>query len=143
MSSLLPAGTGETDKFGNMTVSSLGTQLEQDQALYHEQLHSFFSPSKAAIGANARASASMWLYHNSDLLRYTEEAMAETRAQLLTRSVTKLSARQAIGAGLTFPLRAGYGIRPGRLIVEGIGATSAAGGAVYGGYKIGQKINGR
>jgi hypothetical protein len=138
----LSAGEGATDKFGNMTVSSAGTQLQQDQALLHEQVHSFLSPVQGSVLAIPRADFRMWLYQNSTLMRFSEETLAESRAQLLTRNMTGLNTFQAVGNGLSFPFNGAYGISPARLAAEGAGAAAATGTAIYGAHKVGEKLAG-
>lgn len=52
----------------------------------------------------------MWAYQNSHLLRYAEEAIAETRAQLMTGG--------SLTSGLAFPVTSGY-VNPLRVALEG------------------------
>jgi hypothetical protein len=121
----LLAGEGTTDKLGNIRISPLGSALDRAQALYHEEVHSFFTPRGSL--QELRANISMGAYNNSHLLRYAEEAIAETRAQLMTGG--------SLQAGLMFPLNGGYNIQPWRMALEG--------GALVGGtYWIGNRIAG-
>ncbi len=70
-------------------------------------------------------SARAWLYGNSALWRFGEEAAAETYAT------------GSLGQGLAFPLQ-GYGITAGRLGAEAAGVGVVAGGAGYGVYQASQ-----
>ncbi len=66
----MPAGTGGTDKYGNVTVSSAGTPKDIALAATHEAVHSFLSP-KAMNGlGELRADASMTAYDKSQLCKY-------------------------------------------------------------------------
>jgi hypothetical protein len=72
----------------------------------------------------------MWVYNYSHLARYTEEALAESVAQLRTRGNIK----DVIG-GIHFPLQ-GYDISKRRLILESTAVTTVviAGGIGTGMY---------
>ena len=76
----LPAGAGETDKFGNVIFSLLGSARETAVAQYHESIHSLLSP-KFIPMRTLRADLRMWAYRRSPLMRYAEEALCETYAQ--------------------------------------------------------------
>jgi hypothetical protein len=130
--SQLPAGNGLTNKFGNMKVSSLGSKTERLQAYLHESVHSKLSPHKNAPFANLRANIAEGLYNRSQLLRYTEEALAETSAQLGSRHLTGLNARGAIAEGLRFPFNPSYQITPAGLATEIFGTGLVIGGGLYG-----------
>lgn len=110
----LPAGSGATDIYGNMSISPQGTALDQTPALLHEQVHARLTPSGALL--EARAQMNGWVYRNSHLARYTEEALAESVAQLRTGG--------SLLQGLSFPVTQGY-VNPF--------ITSAEGGALAGG----------
>jgi hypothetical protein len=69
-----------------------------------------------------------WFYHNSHLLRYTEEALAESYAS------------GSLRWGLRYPLLGTYAIKASRLVLEGVGVGGAYGGLVYGGYEIGRGL---
>jgi RHS repeat-associated protein len=107
---------GSTDKFGNITIREGLSEQDFIETLRHETVHSILSPSNEAL-ANAR----MYLYQNSQLWRFAEEAAAETYG---TGSLIR---------GLTFPFAsAGYG-----LSFLGVGAEGAAVGAAgYGTYRL-------
>lgn len=97
----LRPGEGATDKYGNVRVSPHGTPSEQKLALYHEQVHSALSP-KLNFLREFRANVATTAYQKSELLRYLEEALAETVAQLRVNGV-----KGALD-GLKFPVKNGY-----------------------------------
>jgi len=74
----------------------------------------------------------MWLYQRSHFFRYTEEALAETAAQVGTRDMTGLSFPQAVRQGLKFPLNPNYEISPIRAAAEFSGGLGVFGGSLYG-----------
>jgi len=75
------------------------------------------------MGQALRARLSMAAYQHSHLLRYAEEAIAESVAQLGTGG--------SLRAGLFFPIRQGY-VNPVRMLLE----AGAVGGAMYGIYEV-------
>jgi len=111
---------GATDAAGNVTIAAGLTRAEQVLTLRHESVHAFFSARGTGLIAHLRQQLGMWGYNNSQLLRYTEEALAEGYA---TTSVRQ---------GLMHPLSNGYGITPFGLFFEG----SIFGGAFYAGYEL-------
>ncbi len=123
----LPAGSGYTDTFGSMVLSKLGSAVDRAQVLLHEQMHSFLSPGLGDTFAGIRAGLSRFLYSQSSLARYTEEALAESAAQLGTRTMTNSSAILALKTGLEFPIVQGYVTAP-RVLTEatGVGAKLAS-----------------
>ncbi len=124
----MPAGSGGTDKYGNVTVSSAGTPKDIAIATSHEAVHSFLSP-KAMNGLRElRANAGMTAYDKSQLCRYLEEALAETYAQV------KVNGLSALPEGLTFPLREKYDLTLSGVIKEGAIGTVVYGGVLYGVY---------
>jgi RHS repeat-associated protein len=133
----LPAGQGRTFVLnsGDIEVSSLGTSLDQSQALLHEQFHSLLTPSQSSLFGPMAAEVRAGLYSGSQLYRYGEEALAESTAQMGTRSMSGLSAGEALGSRLGFPFNGAYapmslsGIA--REAAIGAGALGTAGGAVY------------
>lgn len=119
----LRAGTGQTDMFGNIRISSLGSTLERAQVLYHEQVHAIFTP--RGPFQEIRAIVSQWAYNNSSLLRYTEEALAESVAQMQTGG--------SLQTGLLFPITHGY-VSPLNVVLE-TGVLS--GGTIWTGLQLG------
>jgi YD repeat-containing protein len=130
---LLP-GNGFTDKFGNMTMSSLGTDLDRSQVALHEGMHSAFAPAQSSLFGPAAANLRISLYQDSQLYRYGGEALAETVAQMGTRSLSGFSTREALSSGLSFPFNPHYGITAGGLAQEGAAATAGLVGAGTGLY---------
>ena len=110
---------GTTDKFGNIRINPSLPRTERLHTLYHEQVHAFFTPRGPL--QDMRQNISMWAYGNSSLLRYTEEAIAQTRANwLMGRNLSE---------GLMFPIMNGY-VRPDALLFESLllgGGTIKAG----------------
>jgi hypothetical protein len=140
----MEAGAGETTPLGQMRVSSQGTAAQQAQAVLHESVHSTLSPAMGSFARSVRANIAVHLYYTENLfsshfLAYTEEALAETTAQLGTRELTGLTVREAVKTGLQFPLKASYGISATRLILE----TGGVGVGLYGGYKGVNYLNDR
>ena len=74
-----------------------GDITEQQVTLFHESVHSFFSP-KARFFLQLRARLKATAYWRSSLLRYLAEALAEGYGQLKVRGL--LPALKAI----TFPI---------------------------------------
>jgi len=117
----LPAGTGETSMFGDITVSSRGSPIEQSLARHHEWIHSILSP-KFALLRQLRANLKASGYVRSALLQYLEEAMAESYALLRVRGIAGLI------DGIRFPVAQNY-VTITALKAEGI----AIGSIVFGG----------
>jgi len=90
------AGEGLTDEFGNIWISPHGSRTDRLRALYHEQVHAFFTP-KGRFQSLRHLTLGAYKYSN--IWRYTEEAIAESRALLKTGG--KLS------DGLLFPFTHG------------------------------------
>jgi hypothetical protein len=97
---------GSTDKFGNITIQRGLSMMERRLTLRHEMVHRFFSPRPGSFLAEARANVGMWAYNNLDLVRYTEEALAEGYS---LRSLSK---------GVRYPLAGGYSLTNYRLAIE-------------------------
>jgi hypothetical protein len=138
--SSLPAGVGETDKFGNMTLSSLGTAINRAQVELHEGVHSFLSPEQSGVINTIRADILDSGYKNSHLLKFTEEALAETVAQVGTRNMSGQSLLQAVGKGYRYPLNANYGLSRLQIGLEGAGLVGTLGGLWYGAYRSTEKL---
>ena len=122
----LPPGTGHTDRFGNMTISSAGSATDQALARYHEGVHSFLSP-RLNFLRNFRANVGMSAYQRSALLQYLEEALAETYAQLRVHGIRNLP------NGIRFPIREGY-VTLRAVVTEAAIGTVLIGGLTYGVY---------
>ena len=134
--SSLPAGTGTTDAYGNYNWSTQGTPTEQALAKAHEQVHSWLSPRYDLF--NMRANLGMCAYKNSQLLRYLEEALAETIAQLRVNGANLNSIQE----GLSFPLAGAnnpYNLSVGGIVTEAIGAAVTAGLLAAAGYAHGAR----
>ena len=107
----------------------------------HESVHRFFTPGAGVPStqlskiARARQILRLRGYQNSSILRYTEEAIAESYA--LYRRTGNLS--KAIGIGSRFPITRGYVTVPGLLLEGGIGGTICV-GLLYGAYEFGEYL---
>ena len=95
---------------------------------FHERVHRALSP-RFRLFQELRADLSMHGYNRSALLRYLEEALAETYAQL------RVNGFRGTLDGIRFPLRSShYQITLTRLAMEGTGVlmgTIVVGGAGY------------
>lgn len=125
---LRPAGTGATNKFGDVVYSSAGSATDVALVRAHELVHSVLSP-KFVVMRNLRADISMWFYKNSQVMRYLEEMLAEGYAQLAVKGV------KALPKAFRFPMN-GYSITVSGLIVEGAAGTITVGGITYGVYAL-------
>ena len=113
----MPAGEGLTFKYGDIEYSSAGTQTQQQLALYHEMVHSFLSPKLRAF-RTLRANLGMFGYRKSEFLRYLEEALAESYAQLRVHGI------KGLPVGIRFPVVNGY-VRLGGVVKEAVIAAGA------------------
>jgi hypothetical protein len=123
--SSLPGGAlGQTDWWGNIAVTRNQTLTEQRLTLYHEWVHSVLSPRIGPLRrlrARVRASG----YWRSSFLRYLEEAMAESYAQLRVHGLER------VVVGIRFPLQNGY-VTVSQLAGEGAAIGNIAiGGALF------------
>ncbi len=121
----LPSGAlGETDWWGNIAVIRNQSLSEQRLTLYHEWVHSVLSPRfgpMRQLRAQLRASG----YWRSTFLRYLEEAMAESYAQMRVQGL------QGAIVGLRFPLQGGY-VTISQMGAEGTAIGNiAVGGAIF------------
>lgn len=91
------------------------------ETLKHELVHRALTPLSGPL-RGARATARIWGYQNSHLLRYLEEAIAETVG---TGSLAR---------GLRFPLQAGYGLAVDRILLEAGGYFAGVGLLAYFAY---------
>lgn len=127
----LSPGEGETSMWGDIVVSSSGPLDEKKLCLFHELTHRFLTP-KLYVLREFRIYPSTRGYSYSYLLRYLEEALAETVAQISTKGI-KLS---TIKTGIRFPVENGYVTLVG-MRTEGIGLLVGpvnAGGMVFKAY---------
>jgi hypothetical protein len=122
-SSSLPAGTGVTDKFGNVRYSTLGTADDVALARHHESIHSFLSP-KFKLFRELRADFATAGYQKSATLRYIEEALAESYAQMRVNGI------KGLPTGIKFPIKEGY-VSIQALAAEGAVGTIVVGGVTY------------
>lgn len=123
----LPAGEGWTNKYGDITYSTRGSATDQALVLYHEQVHSFLSP-KLKLFRELRADVGMTAYQKSAFLRYLEEALAESYAQMRVNGI------KGLPAGIRFPIANGYVTLRAVLTEAAAGAalgTISIGGIVY------------
>lgn len=97
----LRAGEGYTDEFGNVVYSARGSYKTQALVRIHEKVHSFLTP-KLQFLREYRVVLATNSYSKSSLLRYLEEALAETVAQV------SVNGWQQGFKGVTFPVREGY-----------------------------------
>lgn len=95
----LPAGTGSTSPFGEVSLSSAGSATEQALVRAHELVHQALTPRFGPLRA-FRVQLGMVGYLRSALLQYIEEALAETVAQVRVNG--------AVIEGLRFPVANGY-----------------------------------
>jgi hypothetical protein len=112
---------GETDKFGNITIRPGLAGSELTETVAHESVHRLLSPRPTGFLGEFRADVGMAAYSRSHLVRFLEEAAAETWA---TGSLRQ---------GVSFPFRNGY-VTGTRVFVEGAGYVTVVGGTAYVGY---------
>ncbi len=93
----LAAGSGKTNLWGDVEYSTAGTQADVDLVRHHEMVHSFLSPKLQALRM-FRARMGVKGYANSDLLKYIEEALAESYAQLRVNGI------KGLPTGIRFPI---------------------------------------
>ncbi|HEV2864855.1 MAG TPA: hypothetical protein VGX48_27930 [Pyrinomonadaceae bacterium] len=97
----LPRGEGYTTAFGDIYYSSRGTPELQRLVRVHERVHQLLTP-KLQFLREVRVVISQNGYSKSYILRYLEEALAETAAQVGVHGL-----RNAV-EGITFPVKNGY-----------------------------------
>jgi RHS repeat-associated protein len=115
---------GYTTPSGDVFLQSGLSRAEQISTLRHESVHAFFSPGDGPL-VTFRQNLGQWGYENSQLLRFSEEAIAETYGS------------GSLLQGLRHPFVNGYGITPGGLLLEGGVVGGGLFGAGYLGYEIG------
>jgi hypothetical protein len=119
---LEPGVAGVTSSYGDITLDWKLSPEEQRLTLDHERVHAFLSPRFGPL-RQIRARLAMSGYSRSILLRYVEEAAAETYAQV------RASGIRGVITGITFPIQNGYitvtqinvaqGVFLGIIIVDG------------------------
>lgn len=92
---------GITDMFGDITIEAKLTTAQQLEVLWHERVHQILTP-RLYFLRNIRIKAAIEGYNRSYLLRYLEEALAESYSQLRARGLPGLI------SGIRFPVRNGY-----------------------------------
>jgi hypothetical protein len=98
---LANGAAGQTDVWGNISVARTQSLTEQRLTLYHEWVHRVLSP-RVGPFRRFRAQLSGSAYERSALLRYLEEAMAESFAQFKVHGMGKII------QGIRFPVTNGY-----------------------------------
>jgi hypothetical protein len=105
----MDAGTGGTDVYsGDIEYSLRGSETDRRLALAHEQVHQFLTP-KLAVLRQLRTFLRAQGYNRSYLLRYIEEALAETIAQVRVKGLTKGNLIE----GVRFPIGEDYMVTVG------------------------------
>jgi len=97
----LPEGQGATTCYGDVRYSTAGTATERQLVRLHELVHSFLSP-RLALFRTFRARLAVSAYARSAILRYLEEALAESFAQIRVNGLGHLL------TGIRFPISNGY-----------------------------------
>lgn len=95
------AGEGETSFWGEVVLSSRGSQTDKDLVRLHEKVHQFLAP-KMYLLRNFRVSARAKSYFQSSLWRYIEEGLCETVAQVGVNGFRKFF------VGIRFPVMQNY-----------------------------------
>jgi hypothetical protein len=95
---------GGTDKYGNITYNPNQSAEQLKLTLFHEGVHRILSP-KLRMFQETRATYAENMYWNHALLRYIEEALAETYAQVRGYGLSS----KAVYDGMRFPLESKYG----------------------------------
>jgi hypothetical protein len=120
----LSAGEGSTSPFGEVRLSPHGTPNEQALVRAHEMVHRFLTP-RFGVLRTFRVRLAMSGYLRSVLLKYLEEAMAETVAQLRVNGFAGLL------TGVRFPVANGY-LTISELATEGVAiGTITAGSQLF------------
>jgi hypothetical protein len=102
----LGTGTmGQTSSWGDVDIELNLSSADLKATKMHELVHSFLTP-KFYFLRNLRVQIAAQGYVRSVFLRYVEEAMAETYAQLRVSGINLNSLLR----GITFPLNGGYTI---------------------------------
>lgn len=123
-----PPGWGRTNKYGDVLYSTVGSATDQALARHHEMVHSFLSPKLMPL-REFPADLMQWSYDKSAFLRYVEEALAETHAQLRVHGL------RGLPTGIQFPIKEGYATVE-QVVREGAIGTVVIGGITYGVYVV-------
>jgi hypothetical protein len=107
---------GETSVWGDVKISSALSRADRQATLFHELVHQFLTP-RLYVLRELRVQIAIQGYERSVILRYLEEAMAETYTQLRTRGFNM----NALIEGITFPVQAGYDITLASVAKEATG----------------------
>lgn len=121
----LPRGEGYTTAFGDIFYSSRGPSDLQRIVRLHERVHQLLTP-KLQFLREVRVVLSQNGYFKSYILRYLEEALAETVAQVGVNGF-----RSAV-QGITFPVKNGY--------VTLVGMRAEAAGILLGPINVGGMV---
>lgn len=108
----LAAGAGETDVWGEIVISRLGTAADRRLAALHESIHRLLTP-RFRVLRNFRVASRSSSYSRSALSKYLEEALAETVAQVGVNGL-----RSAF-RGVSFPVQLGYVTLLREVIING------------------------
>lgn len=105
----MDAGVGGTSvRTGDITYSLKGSDTDRRLALAHEKVHQFLTP-KLRVFRRVRTFLRAQGYNRSYLLRYLEEAIAETTAQIRVKGLAKANLIE----GIRFPLGDDYMVTVG------------------------------
>lgn len=113
---------GYTDDYGQITIRHDIHPTQFSTTLRHEQVHAALSPTAGTMLAGPRAAFRNLLYDNSQLVRYSEEALAE--------AVGTGDLRHAVG----YPFRENYKLNPRVVALEAAGSAGAVGGGAAEAY---------
>lgn len=110
----MTAGEGGTSvATGDITYSLKGSDSDRKMALAHEQVHRFLTP-RLQVLRQLRTFMRAQGYNRSYVLRYLEEAMAETNAQVRVKGLTRANLIE----GIRFPIGDDYDITVGAMKSE-------------------------
>jgi len=119
----LPPGEGSTSAFGEVRLSSAGTATEQALVRAHELVHRFLTP-RFGVLRTFRVRLGMSGYLRSTLLKYLEEAIAETVAQI------RVNGLDSALEGVKFPVANGY-VSISSMMSEGAAIGTIAAGTQF------------
>ena len=114
---------GITTRYGDIFIRPGLTGDLLWETVRHEGVHRFFSAKTGPL-RELRAKWGIRGYHKSHLLRYVEEAIAESFGT------------DSLAIGLSYPLRGGYELSMIRVLAEGVGYVIVVGGATYGACRL-------